>query len=90
MWKVQDEPDCAADGEDSANPDQADVMIISPEKETNDGNDKRGEQKLNRQAESRSERDPNEPASAEVDERHNRADPRLIILALFLLMRGLG
>ena len=56
-------------------------MIMPPEEETTDRNEKRGEQKFNRQVECRGERDPDEPASAEIDEWHSRADPRLIILA---------
>jgi hypothetical protein len=74
-------PKRTTDGEDDADPDQAGAMIISPEEETNDWNEKRGEQKFNQQVECRSERDSDEPASAEVDEWLRCTDPRLIILA---------
>ena len=52
---------------------------MPPEEETGDRDKKREEQKFKRQAERRSESDPDEPASAEVDEGHSRADPRFII-----------
>jgi hypothetical protein len=51
------------------------AAIVLPEEETNAGNEERGEQKFNRQVKCRGERDPDEPASAEIDEGHSRADP---------------
>jgi hypothetical protein len=54
---------------------------VPPEEETNDRDEKRREPKFNRQVKCRSESDPDEPASAQVDEWHSRADPCLIILA---------
>ena len=71
----------AEDRGGNAESDQAHALIVAPWPETEDRNEKRGEQKFKRQAKCRSERDPDEPASAQVDEGHSRADPRLMILA---------
>ena len=78
---MEREPDCAAKHRDDTAPDQLGAMIISPEEETDNRNEKRREQKFNRQAECRGECDPDELDSANIDEWHSRADPRLIILA---------
>jgi hypothetical protein len=67
---AQREPNCAADGEDNANPDQASAAIMPPEEETRDRDEKREEQKFNRQVKCRSKSNLDEPACVEVDERH--------------------
>jgi hypothetical protein len=76
-----DAQNASKDGKDEADPDPASAAIMPPEEETHHRNEKGGEQKFDRQVQRRGERDPDEPASAEVDEWHNRADPRLIIHA---------
>jgi hypothetical protein len=72
---VQREPDSAVDDKAEADPDQANAVIFTPQHEANNRNEKREEQNFNRQVKCRGERDPDEPASAQVDEWHSRADP---------------
>jgi hypothetical protein len=75
------EPECAKNRSEATELDSARARIVTPEEKTTDRGKKRVGEKFNRQVECRSERDPDEPASAEIDEWHSRADPRLIILA---------
>jgi hypothetical protein len=76
-----DAQNASKDGKDEADPDPASAAIMPAEEETDDRNEKRGEQKFDRQVQRRGERDPDEPASAQVDEWHSRADPHPIISA---------